>query len=125
MNTFEAFSARYSYRGKYLSTPVPREHYLDSILFDVENAREEMGENPMYLTLNLCRVLAYLREGSICSKKDGGQWGLRALPERFAPLLRDALDSYAGPEELSPDPRLAADFADYMLEQIKAISKTK
>ncbi len=26
MNTFEAFSARYSYRGKYLSTPVPREH---------------------------------------------------------------------------------------------------
>ena len=26
MNTFEAISARYSYRGKYLSTPVPREH---------------------------------------------------------------------------------------------------
>lgn len=26
MTTFEAISARYSYRGKYLPTPVPREH---------------------------------------------------------------------------------------------------
>ena len=26
MNTFEAISARYSYRGKYLPTPIPREH---------------------------------------------------------------------------------------------------
>lgn len=26
MNTFEAMSARYSYRGKYLPTPIPREH---------------------------------------------------------------------------------------------------
>ena len=26
MNTFEAFSQRYSYRGKYLPTPIPREH---------------------------------------------------------------------------------------------------
>ena len=26
MNTFEAIFERYSYRGKYLSTPVPREH---------------------------------------------------------------------------------------------------
>lgn len=26
MNTLEAIAARYSYRGKYLSTPVPREH---------------------------------------------------------------------------------------------------
>ena len=28
MNTFEAFSERYSYRGKYLPTPVPREHLV-------------------------------------------------------------------------------------------------
>ena len=28
MTTFEAISERYSYRGKYLSTPVPREHLL-------------------------------------------------------------------------------------------------
>jgi len=28
MNTFEAFSVRYSYRGKYLPTPVPREHLI-------------------------------------------------------------------------------------------------
>lgn len=28
MNTFEAFSERYSYRGRYLPTPVPREHLI-------------------------------------------------------------------------------------------------
>ena len=28
MNTFEAFSERYSYRGKYLPTPIPREHLI-------------------------------------------------------------------------------------------------
>jgi nitroreductase len=28
MNTFEAMQARYSYRGKYLPTPVPREHLI-------------------------------------------------------------------------------------------------
>ena len=28
MNTFEAFSERYSYRGRYLPTPIPREHLL-------------------------------------------------------------------------------------------------
>lgn len=28
MNTFEAMQARYSYRGRYLPTPVPREHLL-------------------------------------------------------------------------------------------------
>ncbi len=28
MNTFEAISERYSYRGKYLPTPIPREHLM-------------------------------------------------------------------------------------------------
>ncbi len=28
MNTFEAISARYSYRGNYLPTPIPREHLV-------------------------------------------------------------------------------------------------
>ena len=28
MNTFETFSARYSYRGKYLPTPVPKDHLM-------------------------------------------------------------------------------------------------
>lgn len=28
MTTFEAMQARYSYRGKYLSSPIPREHLL-------------------------------------------------------------------------------------------------
>ena len=47
---------------------VPRECYLDSIRYDVENAAADIAENPVYVILNLCRVIAYLRVGVILSK---------------------------------------------------------
>lgn len=56
--------------------PVPREAYLDSILCDISESEEEFSENPVYFTLNLCRVLGYLKENLILSKKTGGEWGL-------------------------------------------------
>lgn len=43
--------------------PVPREDYIDSIVSDIENAEENILEDPVYVILNLCRVLAYLRGG--------------------------------------------------------------
>ncbi len=38
---------------------VSREDYMDSIRSDIENAKEDITEDPTYITLNLCRVLAY------------------------------------------------------------------
>lgn len=73
---------------------VPREAYLDSILQDVEEAAEAIAASPVYCALNLCRVLAYLHGGHVLSKAQGGQWGLTHLPERYHPLLQNALDSY-------------------------------
>lgn len=43
--------------------PVPREDYIDSIVSDIEEAKEDILEEPVYVILNLCRVLAYLRGG--------------------------------------------------------------
>lgn len=97
---------------------VDRNDYLDSIWSDVENAREDILSDPMYMTLNLCRVLAYLREDLVLSKKEGGAWGIRRLPQEFHGLIRAALSDYEGGEEMPLLPEKAVEFAEYMLGQI-------
>ncbi len=90
---------------------VSREHYLDSILSDVENAREDILANPVYIILNLCRVLAYEREDLILSKKEGGEWGLKALPEKYHGLISQALREYMSAEKQSWNEDHARDYA--------------
>ncbi len=97
---------------------VPEQDYLDSIWYDISGAKEEIEEQPMYLILNLARVLAYLKEKEVLSKKEGGEWGLRNLPERYHPLIRSALREYEDGEDVRYDRDLATDYADYMLRQI-------
>ena len=82
-----------------LFADVPREDYLDSIRFDVENAKEEVLENPVYILLNLCRIIAFVKEDLILSKKEGGQWGLSKLPSKYHPLISSALENYTSEEE--------------------------
>ncbi|MBQ4553006.1 MAG: DUF4111 domain-containing protein [Clostridia bacterium] len=95
--------------------PVPRRAYVDSLLYDVENAREEITDNPVYVTLNLCRVLAYLREGCVISKRDGGAWGLEHVSNAYAAMIQNALDAYAGQRVFDQPLTTARDFAAYML----------
>ena len=97
---------------------VPEQDYLDSIWHDVSRAEEEITGNPMYLILNLARVLGYLRKKRVFSKKEGGTWGLKNLPERYRPLIQAALDEYENGNEVQYDTVLARDYADYMLRQI-------
>ena len=98
---------------------VSREEYLDSLWYDIESAAEDMEEAPVYVTLNLCRVLAYVREGKILSKKEGGEWGFAHVPEAFRPQVEAALLYYTKNEPLPELPEKAA-FAEYMLEKIRA-----
>lgn len=96
---------------------VSAEDYLDSIRFDVENAVLDILENPVYVILNLCRVLAFMRDGVVISKKDGGLWGLSRLSMQYHEAIRAAFASYAegvpyvwsGTEQ---------DFAAYMHQEI-------
>jgi streptomycin 3"-adenylyltransferase len=97
---------------------VPEEYYLDSILGDVSDAENEITDNPMYMILNLTRVLGYLREKKILSKKEGGIWGLKNLPERYHPLIHSALDEYESGKETSYDSARAKEYANYMLGMI-------
>ena len=98
---------------------VPKADYMDSIWGDVADARNEIEDNTMYITLNLTRVLAFFEEGHILSKKEGGDWGLRNLPELYRFLIWRALSEYTAGLQQSYDVELARQFADYMLERIK------
>lgn len=97
---------------------VPGEAYLDSIKTDVKNARMGILADPVYVILNLCRVLAYIREGLILSKKDGGAWGIRNAPGQDARLIRAALESYGGGSPFAAEQSQLSSFAQKMCQQI-------
>ncbi len=101
---------------------VPEADYLDSIRNDVAGAEEEITDDPMYLILNLARVLAYLKEREILSKQEGGEWGLRNLPEEYRPPVRSALEEYENGAEIRYDPEASKRYAAYMLGEIRKAS---
>ncbi len=98
---------------------VPARDYADSIWRDIEDAREDIADDPMYVTLTLCRVLGYLRDGRVLSKRTGGEWGLINLPEKYRPLIREALDCYRSDRAMRADAALAKAYADELMEEIE------
>lgn len=98
---------------------ISREDYFDSILSDIEDAEEDIITNPVYIVLNLCRVLAYKREDLILSKKEGGEWGLKNLPEKHHALILQALGEYTADEVKEWNETDAGEYALYMLEVIR------
>ena len=106
---------------------VSHEDYTDSIWCDIEGAVEDILESPMYMVLNLCRVLGYKEEGLILSKKEGGEWMLGKLAEEeddpqvvaYSSLITDALKEYTMGAKMEPEETLAKQFAEEMLKRIK------
>lgn len=101
---------------------VPEKDYIDSICSDVEGAREDILKQPVYVILNLCRVEAFLKNGFIFSKKQGGEWALQNLSAEYHTLISTALKSYMFENEMvlsNADDVEAQKFADYMLRMIK------
>lgn len=74
--------------------PVPPDDYRAALLYDVYDALDALERDPVYAILNTCRTLAFLREGSILSKAEGGEWALQHLPEPLRSIIRTALESY-------------------------------
>lgn len=98
---------------------VPREDYLKSIQADFAWAAG-LGELlAVYQVLNLCRALAYCRDGRIRSKAEGGEWGLKNLPERFSPGIQAALAQYRGGNEPPPS-GFVEEFSAEFLPKIQA-----
>ena len=98
---------------------VPRKDYIDSIWEDVREAREEILEQPMYITLNLCRVLAFCREGLCLSKREGARWAMEHLPAEYTVLISSALACYQTDQEMVIEAESGRAFADEMLAAIE------
>lgn len=101
---------------------IPKQDYLDSIKLDIENAVEEVSKNPVYIILNLCRVLAYISLEQVMSKEQGGEWGIHHVPEKYREIVEAALREYRDESETKIatvfDEHKTKEFANYMLRCI-------
>lgn len=93
---------------------VDEAYYMDSIQNDIADA-EEILINPVYMILNLCRVLAYKKERLILSKLEGGEWGLANIPPKYKDLIIGAIKEYQTGNRRTYDKADALAFAQYML----------
>lgn len=99
--------------------PVPKAAYLDSIRQDVAGAAEDILEDPLYISLNLCRVAACVQDDLVLSKQEGGLWGLSHLPEEYHEWIQQALDCYASDQAMVIDENVARNFALSLLNLIQ------
>ena len=97
---------------------VPRDDYIDSIYYDIENAVLDITDNPVYVTLNLCRVLCFLCSGQCVSKADGGRWAL-SKPDFDNDIINGALDCYLSDREFVYNLSELQGFAKKMLKAIE------
>ncbi len=99
---------------------IPGEYYLRSIAGDAEDIFENITNDPMYGVLNLCRVLAFIRDKVVLSKLEGGHWGLQHLPQAYQSLIQQALEAYQATDDgdVVWDDEKLREFAGYMKSQI-------
>ncbi len=97
---------------------ISREDYLDSIKRDLVDARTMLHENPVYYVLNLCRALAYFRDGKLLSKQQGGEWGLENLNKRYQGVVQAALNAYRNGRDMFYDEGHADELCDDVLEEL-------
>jgi streptomycin 3"-adenylyltransferase len=101
--------------------PVNRAALLHAMADDLRWAVET--ERASYAVLNACRSLRFVREGTLCSKTEGGEWAIQAGlgdPD----LIGTALDRQHGGDPLA-DPASAAAFAQEVHEElIRAAAKS-
>jgi len=100
---------------------VPRTLYVQSLLADAIWIYGRYESNPVYAILNLCRIMAFLKDRIVTSKKEGGEWALRSLPAEYHTLVRWALDAYGGTGTESPVQSLA-DFVAFARAQIDTLA---
>lgn len=99
---------------KALFGEIPPEAYLDSIKKDVAEAQTDIIDNPVYIILNLCRVLAYVQDKLVLSKKEGGEWGIKKVDSHFGGLISEALECYCTEKEMALDYSLGKEYCEYM-----------
>lgn len=101
---------------------VPDEYYLKSILYDISDYNNEfIINNFVYVILNLCRTLAYVKERVLLSKQEGGEWAIKNTDSIYRDIISKALSAYKIGEKIYlNDDKLADEFVSYMRIEISS-----
>lgn len=75
---------------------IPRSDYISSILGDYQECLNNIEKDPIYCSLNLVRVLLYLKKGVISSKQEAGTWAIKTFPREFRGTMDKVMGSYRG-----------------------------
>ena len=97
---------------------IPSEAYLDSIKRDIAGSQNEVIDNSIYIILNLCRVLAYVQDRLVLSKKEGGEWGIKNIDGKYQGLIKEALACYTSDQNIVLNHSLALEYCKYMENKI-------
>ena len=97
---------------------IPSEAYLDSIKRDIAGSQNEVIDNSIYIILNLCRVLAYVQDRLVLSKKEGGEWGIKNIDGKYQGLIKEALACYTSDQNIVLNHSLALEYCKYMESKI-------
>ena len=99
---------------------VPEQTVRESLIAATLVARDERLQDLVAFVLNACRSLAYLHEGTLLSKDEGGVWGETHLPEQYSALIHQSLALYRGERLSRPVGRVVLDeFAEYVKEEVR------
>jgi len=94
---------------------VPCDDYRAAIAADIHDSLESIATNPVYTILNCCRTYAYVRDGHIFSKAEGGDWAIQVLPAACCDIVDTALAAYRSDTgHQSFDQNALSTFAAYM-----------
>jgi len=102
--------------------PVPARDYIATIWDDFLVARANALNKPFYFVLNACRVAAYLLEGRICSKEEGGVWALNRVPQVFRGRILQALNVYRSEQDTPFQAAELEQFGAYMENWLRPIA---
>ncbi|RKX53198.1 MAG: hypothetical protein DRP25_00845, partial [Thermotoga sp.] len=102
--------------------PIPEKFYVESILHDAKDIERNPMEDPVYSVLNFCRILYYLKEKVVSSKKEAGEWAIEILPEDLKRLVNKALRIYMGDvKEIKWDERRVKNFVEFAFLEVKRL----
>ncbi len=100
---------------------IPKEYYFDSILQDSlwslknisKGPDEGLCEVPVYAILNLCRVIAFIKEEKILSKFEGAEWAIKNTLDKYHNLIQQALNKYSSSPTKEVQASILKDFGNY------------
>jgi predicted nucleotidyltransferase len=83
--------------------PVPREHYVEAILRDVDTVDDYLTWDTRNVVLTLPRIWSAIATEAVHSKESAARWALPLIPEERRAVLEKALSAYLGETEDSWD----------------------